>query len=117
MHLQFCFYSLTYVLVNIRQLVNIPSILLEVSVSGNICCYSHQPKRAVSPNMVTCHQVRGHCSFEMVTVTVSIPEDRVFPKNTGFIHRDFLIEYFFSSATHFPAGACITFFLLILCVL
>ena len=30
--------------------------------------------------MVSCHQVRRHCSFGMVTVTVSVPGYRVLPK-------------------------------------
>ena len=63
--------------------INYPRILLEVAVSGDRDGYSHQPKRTVSPTMVTCHQVWRHCSFGMVTVTVSVPGDRVLPKEYG----------------------------------
>ena len=59
---------------------------------GDIYGYSNHPKRTVSPRKVACNHLLGHCSFGMVTVTVSVPGDRVLPKEYGVCRFDIRID-------------------------
>ena len=67
----------------------IPVFFLKHSVPGDRYGYSNHPKRTVSPK---CSHVRGHCSFGLVTVTVSVPRYIHFQNNTGYLYpRDCLV--------------------------
>ena len=88
MGLQSTFYVLEYNRVRLMRAMCIPYELLMImttpvlcwkhSVPEDKCGYNNHSKRKMSPKKVACNHVRGHCSFGMVTVTVSVPGYRVF---------------------------------------
>ena len=74
-----------YILIS-SPMVNVPFTKSWMhSVPGDRYGYSNHPKTTLSPKKSVCNHVRGHCSFGLVTVTVSIPGYRDFQQNTGIV--------------------------------